>query len=337
MPFRDIIGHRRLVGLFSRAVAQESLPPSLLLAGPEGVGKRRLAVAVAEALNCQAPVASEDLPLDACGECQQCRRIARGVHPEILIVEPDDKGSIKTNTVRDINDRVAYRPFEGRRRVVIFDKADALEPQAQNALLKTLEEPPSGTVFLLLTSTPDALLGTVRSRCPQLRAGRLTAGEVAAILVRDRGFVEHDARALAAAADGSVGAALEAEAGGAAEARDVAARVLQQAARSMDARGRIELARSLTGKKGTGASEREQVAVYLRAMASLLRDVTVISTRADTRVLANVDLEPGLEGLARSFGSERTMRAFTAVDRALGALERNASPKIVADWLVLQL
>ncbi len=337
MPFRAITGHRRLVALLSRAIAQGTLPPSLLVAGPEGIGKRRLAMAVAETLNCLSPVESPDLPADACGACAQCTRIARGVHPEILIVEPDDKGSIKTDVVRGINERVAYRPFEGRRRVVVIDKADALEPQAQNALLKTLEEPPSATVFLLLTSAPDALLATVRSRCPPLRAGRLTATEVAEILVRETGMDEREARAVAASADGSVGLALEAAAGDVAAARTVAVRVLHQAARSADPRARIDLAKTLSGKTGTGVSEREQATVYLRALASLLRDVSVMSTRADAGVLANVDLGPGLEDLARSFDSERSVRAFTAVDRALGALERNASPKIVADWLMLQL
>src|SRR6185436_2420412 len=108
-------------------------------------------------------------------------------------------------------DRAGYRPFEGRRRVVIVDEADAMVAQAQNALLKTLEEPPSASIFLLVSSMPDALLPTVRSRCPKLRFGTLSPTEVAQVLVRDHGYAEADARAAAVDAAGSVGRALSAE------------------------------------------------------------------------------------------------------------------------------
>src|SRR5204863_1502376 len=108
-----------------------------------------------------------EFDVDACGECASCRRIARGVHQDVLTIEPGDTGTIKIEQVRDVIDRAGYRPFEGRRRVVIVDEADAMVAPAQNALLKTLEEPPSASVFILISSTPDALLPTVRSRCRQ--------------------------------------------------------------------------------------------------------------------------------------------------------------------------
>ena len=336
MPFRDIIGHRRLVGLLSRSVRRESLPPSLIFAGHAGVGKRLAAAATAQALNCIAPLTGSD-ELDACGVCAACTRIARGVHPDVLVVVPGDNGSIRIEQVRDVIDRAAYRPFEGRRRVVIFDEADALVPPAQNALLKTLEEPPPSSVFILVTSRPDLLLPTVRSRCPLLRFRPLDPQEVAAALVA-RGHSEAEARAVAATADGSLGRALEASAGERVEARDVAQRVLAHAASSDDPRRRIEGAKDLLVKTGaSGAEDREQVASHLRAMEALLRDVEVLSTRADVRALANPDVQPALERLARTYQGERGMRAFTAVDRALMALDRNAGVKVVADWLVLQL
>ena len=336
MPFHSIIGHRRLVSLLSRAVARDTLPPSLLLAGPAGVGKRRTAFAVAEAVNCLAP-AMGALEHDACGECASCKRIARGVHPDVIVIEPGDTGSIKIEQVRDVIDRAGYRPFEGRRRVVIVDEADALMPAAQNALLKTLEEPPSASIFILVSSIPDALLATVRSRCPRLRFGPLAASEVADALIRDHGYPEADARAAAVDADGSIGRALAAESADLAEARDSAQRLLEQAARVIDPSRRLEGVKDLTGKKSTPAGEREQLAACLRAMASLLRDISILATQADTGALANTDLQPQLARLAGPFDTERSMRAYGAVDQALGALQRNASPKIVADWLVLQL
>ena len=322
----------------SRAIARGTLPPALLLAGPRGVGKRRTALAIAETLNCLDLRTSSDLETDACGACASCKRIARGVHPDVITVEPGETGSIKIEPVRDVIDRAQFRPFEGRRRTVIVDEADALMPAAQNALLKTLEEPPSATSFILVSSMPDALLATVRSRCSRLRFAPLAPDEVAATLVRDHGYAEADARAAAAEADGSLALALEARSVGLAAARASAQRLLEDAARTSDPTRRLEAAKELTAAKGSGgAGERDQLAVCLRTVSSLLRDVGILASRGDARALANADLEPVLARLAATFDGDRAARAFSAVDRALAALERNASPKVVADWLVLQI
>ena len=337
VPFRTIVGHRRLISLLSRAVARDTVPPSLILAGPAGVGKRRTALAVAEAINCLQPQTTADLERDACGACAACRRIVRGVHPDVIVIEPGDSGSIKIEQVRDVIDRAGYRPFEGRRRVVIVDDADAMVAPAQSALLKTLEEPPSASLFLLVSSMPDSLLPTVQSRCPRLRFGALSPGEVADALMRDHKYEEPDARAAAADADGSIGRALAAESVDLTEAREAAKHLLEQAARITDPARRLDAAKELTGGPSRRASERDQMAASLRAMASLLRDLGILAARADRRTLANADLAPQLEPLATTYSGERSVRAYRAVDEALGALERNASPKVVADWLVLQL
>jgi len=337
VSFSTTVGHHRLVSLLSRAIAHGTLPPSLLLAGPAGVGKRRVATAVAAAVNCLQPRQSAEHERDACGECAACRKIERGVHPDVILVEPGDTGTIKIEQVRDVIDRAGYRPFEGRRRAVIIDEADATVPAAQNALLKTLEEPPSASIFLLVSSLPDALLPTVRSRCPRLRFGPLSAAEVAAVLVRDHDYAESEAQAAAADADGSVGRALSAEAADLTEARAVAQRILEQAARTSDPSRLVDSVKDVVGKKGSPASERDQLAACLRATASLLRDLGLLAGQADASALANSDLRPQLAALSRSYDGDRASRAYSAVDQALAAIERNASPKIVVDWLVLQL
>ncbi|OFW17111.1 MAG: DNA polymerase III subunit delta' [Acidobacteria bacterium RIFCSPLOWO2_12_FULL_66_10] len=338
MPFRDIIGHRRLLELLRRSVAGGTLPPSLLLTGPSGIGKRLTALAVAQALNCLEHGTRNPEPgssPDACGVCAACTRIARGVHPDVLIVEPGENGSIKIDQVRDIVERAAYRPFEGRRRAVIIDEADALVPSAQSALLKTLEEPPPSSVFMLVTARPDVLLATVRSRCSQLRFRPLAASDVAAALMA-RGHNESEARAIAATADGSLGQAIAASAGDLVEARAVAQRVLTEVSSAGDPGRRLEGAKELLAKTG-GSADREQLATHLRAMAVLLRDVEILAVRADDRTLANPDLRSALERLAPAYRGERGVRAFAAIDRALVALKRNVGVKLVADWLVLQL
>src|SRR4029079_12580303 len=179
-----------MLSLLARVIARDSMPPAVLLAGPPGVGKRLTAVAIAQAINCLQPQSRKAFERDACGECASCRRIARGGHPDLIVVEPGDSGSIKIEQLRDVIDRSQYRPFEGKRRVVIIDEADAAGDDAQSALLKTLEEPPSASIFILISSVPDALLPTVLSRCPRLRFGPLTPAEVARVLVKERGYSE---------------------------------------------------------------------------------------------------------------------------------------------------
>jgi len=351
MSFREIVGHRRLKGLLARAVQSGTLPPSLVFAGPEGVGKRQVAYALAQALNCLEPV--DDEPgggRDACGVCAVCSRIARGLHPDVLLIKrPDDKSEIVIAQTRELVRQVGYRPFEGRSRVVIVEGAEELGTDSQDALLKTLEEPPPRNVFVLVTARPNLLATTVRSRCCTLRFAPLPAGEIAAELAARHGFADADARSAAALSGGSFARALGSASGEQAQARAVAAAILSETARAADPRARLAAAAALlktagrkgkdTEKEGKGGSpDRDAVAGRLQAMGSLLRDMAVLTTRAPEAALVNLDLRAELEPLARQYDRDRLARAFSAVGRSLVALERhNASPKIVADWLVLQL
>jgi len=331
MPFHDITGHRQLLELIARAALRGTLPPSVIFAGPEGVGKRKAAIALAQFFNC--PNRSVR---DSCGTCPSCSRIARGVHADVLVVEPGDTGAIKIDQVRDAIERTAYRPFEGRRRVVIVDDADALNVEAQNALLKTLEEPPTASTFVLVTSKPDVLLPTVLSRCQRLRFGRLAPAEVASVLIRDHDYSDRDAYAAASLSEGSIGLALEGGTDEFVDARAAAAGLLEIVATTKDPRRRLDGAKALSAT-ARGASDRDDLGRRLHALSSILRDLGVLVSRADERVLANADLRPLLQRLQRSFDGDRALRAFAAVDRALAALDRNASPKIVADWLAFQI
>jgi DNA polymerase-3 subunit delta' len=334
MPFREIMGHRRILSLLARSIADAALPPSLLFAGDAGSPADDAAISVAQALNCLSRATSPESPgaglvtgagrpaTDSCGICSACDRIARGVHPDVQIVEPGDAGTIRIEQIRDVVDRSAYRPFEGRRRVVIVREADMMVAAAQNALLKTLEEPPASSVFILVTSRPAVLLPTVRSRL--IRLSFSTRG--------------------AAAVDGA--------------ARDVAQRVLTRVARSPDtgrqspldtarsdrgpadrsAVNRLDAAKDLLERTGAGgASDRDQLRSHLHALALMLRDVEVLGTGADPRLLAQPENRAALDTLTPAFRGERGVNAFLAVDRGLAALDRNAGVKVVADWVALQL
>jgi len=341
MPFKDIVGHQRIISLISRSIAAERLPQSLILGGPAGVGKRRFAEGIAQAVNCTAQRRWSDAEgekIDACGECPACRRIARGMHPDVQFIVPGESGSIKIEPIREAIDRSMYRPFEGRRRVTVIDDADAMADAAQNALLKTLEEPTPASVYILVTSRPDALLPTVRSRCSLIRFGRLSAGDVAAVLEREHGYSRRDAVPVASAANGSVGDALAAQKEEFADARDAAGELLQAARGRSDPRSRLERGKDLTkGGGGPTSSEREYLGLRLQALASFARDLGILSTGADPGLLANGDLRDDLETLRRTFDVDRVLALFGAVDQAQNALDRNVSPKVVADWMALQI
>jgi len=339
MLLRNVIGHRRLTTLLARAIERESLPPTLLFAGPPGVGKWAVARATAQAVNCLQPVRApnDHLAIDACGQCRACDRIARGVHVDVIALEPDERASIKIDLVRDVLGRTSFRPFEGKRRLVLIREADTLEPQAQNSLLKSLEEPLPGTIFILTTAVPGVLLPTVRSRCMRLRFGRLTSAEVSAALVRDHDRSESEAREAAPLSDGSIGQALALADNDLTALRDAAMLLLRHTAERADTQSRVQAASALWSGPSKKERSREDLAVVLRLVASMLRDLEVINAGAAASVLANPVLAGDLQSIARAFTGDRARDAFGAVDRALTALERNAGTKLVAEWLAVQV
>jgi hypothetical protein len=163
----------------------------------------------------------------------------------------------------------------------------------------------------------------------------LSAADIAAVLMQSHGYSSPDAHAAASAADGSIGLALEGGSTALVAAREAAAEVLQHVAGTNDPRRRLDSAKVLSG-----GGDRDELRRRLRALASMVRDLGVIGAgtpAVDERCLANADLQEPLRRLAGSFDRERVSRAFAAIDRALEAIDRNASPKIVADWLAFQL
>jgi DNA polymerase-3 subunit delta' len=330
MPFADLIGHRHLVELLRQAVSRRRVPQSLLLAGPEGVGKRAVALALAQAVNC--PNGRDG---DACGACHVCRRIAAGTHSDVVVLDNDGEASIKIKPLRDrVLDAIGYRPFEGARRVFIIDPADELTVEAQDALLKTLEEPPAAALLVLVTSYPDTLLPTIQSRCRRLRFGPLVESDVARVLAEREGVPVAKARAMAAVSGGSVARALASEDDAAGGDREAALGVLR-AARAGGVVPRLKAAAALA-QHGSKRRDRQALDARLIALASLTRDLAAISsgTRAP---LANVDLAGPLGELAGAFGADRVDAAYEAIVQARQALDRNASPKIIADWLAVRV
>ena len=335
MPLARIAGHAPVIALLRQAVARGRVPQSLLLAGPEGVGKHAIALALAQAINCPNRGATGS---DGCGVCPACRRIARGQHADVTVLDTGGEASIKIKPLRErVLDAAGYRPFEAQRRVFIIDPADELTPEAQDALLKTLEEPPASAMLILVTAFPDTLKPTILSRCRRLRFGPLAEADVARVLVEACGIDAARARALAATSGGSVGRALAEAAGDVGDDRDAALALLTAGARGPVA-GRLKAAAALV-QHGSKRRDRDALASRLAVLASLLRDLGVLAagTRDET-LLAHQDLAGSLASLSSAYDLRRVSTAFGAVDRAAYALvERTASQKIVADWIALAL
>lgn len=212
MPFRDITGHERPIALLKAALSHGRLAHAYLFHGEASIGKLLTATRLAQALNCEHPSPADDQ--DSCGLCRSCLQIAARTHPDYVVIEPDQElamPQIKIEQVRDIEHQFIYRPLMGERKICLIDDADRLTIGAANALLKTLEEPPGHGLFILISSRPQALPVTIRSRCQSLRFTPPAQTQVEAALILKREIPPADARFLALFTEGRIGEALTAD------------------------------------------------------------------------------------------------------------------------------
>jgi DNA polymerase III subunit delta' len=280
-----VLGHERIKGVLARALRQGRFPNALLFAGPSGVGKRTVALAAARALLCE-----RGREGDLCGKCRACARSGRGLHPDLAIVEPAT-AVIKIDQVRDAVREIQLPPFEARDRAFIVDDADVMTEQAQNALLKSLEEPKATSHVFLVTASPQALLPTIRSRCPLLRFGPLPRQVVEQYLVERQGLAPAEARLRAALASGSLGAALAFESD--------AYRTLRE-----ELLGLLERVSSLSPLDRMAEAERleqaDDPALALTTLRSLLRDLAAARAGSPLDRLLNADVGDRVAALAHT-------------------------------------
>ncbi|MBR0367738.1 MAG: DNA polymerase III subunit delta' [Clostridia bacterium] len=187
-----------------RSVQAGRIVHALLFVGPRGSGKRTMARLFAQAMLCKG---REPRP---CGVCPACKRFLAGSHPDVKTLRPEKK-TIGVDDIRDLIDYLSLKPYEGGRHIAIIEQADSMTPPAQNALLKTLENPDGAAMFFLIAEGDRGLLPTIRSRCQAVRFRDLPVEDCAAVLAR-RGVAPERARMLAGMAQGSVGRALELDA-----------------------------------------------------------------------------------------------------------------------------
>lgn len=200
--FKDIIGHANVIGFLQKSIEMKKVSHAYIVNGPTGAGKLRIARAFAATLQC------EQGGTDVCGECHACKQALSENHPDIIRFVREKQGTIGVNEIREqINNDVAVKPYSGKYKVYIVEDAELMTAQAQNALLKTIEEPPEYAIFLLLTANKDALLQTILSRCVVLNLRPVNTRLIREFLLQNFEMSEYDANVCSAFAQGNVGKA----------------------------------------------------------------------------------------------------------------------------------
>jgi DNA polymerase III subunit delta' len=198
MALSDIPGQKRAVRFLRQLVRKETVPHAFLFSGMAGTGKLAAAREFGKVLNCLDPK-----DFDSCGSCVSCRKMDQNCHPDLVLVQCDG-ASIKLDQIRELKERFRFRPFEGKWRVVIIQDAQKLGDEAANAILKILEEPPRGNVFMLLTPESQMLLPTIVSRCCHVRFQPLGDEILADLLAKDGGLSPERAGEVARLSGGSL-------------------------------------------------------------------------------------------------------------------------------------
>jgi DNA polymerase-3 subunit delta' len=333
-----IWGHSLQAGQLAQAVEFGRVRHAYLFSGPDRVGKSTLASIFAQALNCAAPVG----PGTPCGACLSCRKIARGVHPDVQTyslasqeAESERKGTKNTTltieTVRELCAATVLRPMEGRWRVTMVEDAEAMQGIAQEALLKTLEEPPQFMVLILLADDGEVLLPTIRSRCQIVDLRPVSHATIAEGLVAN-GVAPDQADWIAALSAGKPGWARRASA----DPTLVAARgeAIGRALAWIETNAYQRLVTAV--RLGDGfTKKRTETYADLETLLGVWRDLLLLATSVPS-YLTNRGFEDRLRELARSWTIAEIHRAVRAVQTCISDLEANVRPRLAMEAMVLQ-
>ena len=200
--FKDVVGHKNIIKYIQNAVTADAVSHAYILNGERGSGKKLLANLFAMSMQCQNR--AEDG--DACGKCQSCKQAMSGNHPDIIRVTHEKPNSISVDDIRtQVNDDIVIRPYSSKYKVYIIADADMMTVQAQNALLKTIEEPPLYAVIMLLTENAELLLPTIRSRCVMMKLRNIKDQLVKKYLMEQLEVPDYKADVCVAFAQGNNG------------------------------------------------------------------------------------------------------------------------------------
>lgn len=315
-----IQGHGAVIDRLRQALATHRLGSAYLLGGPRGIGKASLARAFAALALCGQPTD------DACGTCRQCVRVASGTHPDLQILQRDlERRDIGVEAARGVTKWLVLRPLMAARKIVIVDGADTLSVPAQNALLKTIEEPPGQSIILLVANQLTLLLPTVRSRCQLLRLDPLPDTDVQCLLAA-QGVAPERVALLAARAEGAPGRALEI----ANEPDDGLRQVMLTALPQLRDRSAAELS-ALAQKIGSEAD------AALGLMLGWYRDALGLALGVDCSPRRNPDAAAPLHALAQSQPPPTLLRALEIVCATVHDVGCNANRQLALETMLFDI
>lgn len=319
----QIIGHRQIIQTLKNSVQRDQVGHAYLFMGAPGVGKQTVAQSFARVLLCENP---EDG--DVCGQCRSCRQTEGDNHPDMHLLQPAGS-TIKIEQVRELQKQVQFKPYQARRQVFVVEKAEAMTVEAANCFLKTLEEPASQTVFLLLSDQPYALLPTILSRCQQFQFRPLSNQEVAAGLVSICAMDKDSSLKLAPMAGGSLGRGVRLANGtdnwpGRSKALEVVQRLPQ-----MNKSYALALAEEL-------AADRTEAAEILEIILLWFRDLLVYHYTANKDLLINQDM---VDKIAEKswYGPSELTAILEEIKQAREKILANANTKITLEVLMLKI
>lgn len=307
--FKHLIGNDLVKHTLKLLLQNGRVPNSFLLAGDEGIGKRQFALELARNFICL-----EDEVEGACGVCTACKRVNEFVFPKpdakgeeydaVFFSEHPDVGTVipfnrnlRVGAIRELEREANFRPYEGKARVFIVDDADKMNDAASNALLKTLEEPPPTSYIFLITSRPDSLLPTIRSRCQTLRFAPVAVEEIEEFLIADRAFSHDEARLASRLSRGSIGRAVSLDIANFRARRERMLAVLKSAIATGSREALMRVSDEMNDAKNKDKFEES-----LDTLESLIHDVWSLRVTGEKTRLANADLQDDLERLAAEAG-----------------------------------
>lgn len=337
MSFAAIEGQTAALGTLRNALAVERLAHAYLFVGPSGVGKKRTALALAQALLCPEQAGT------GCETCATCRAVADGAHPDLSLVAPQaGRATLGIDQVRELQHFLSLQSARGNRKIGVIEDAQVLTPQAQSSLLKIVEEPPGSALLILLSVSAASLSRPLLSRCQQVRFAALPPATVEQLLVQQHALPAAEAHALALYSRGSIGRALSLDAGVFTEERRHLLDALEQLEGA--AFGRVsELAEWLVADRNkksrtkTDRSERSAGGDRLELILSWYEERLRYVLLGQDGVIRYADCLPALAQATHGLGVEEALRQLRLVYDAIQALSRNANPRLAVEDLLLQL